>query len=355
MKQTGEVVMIRKTITRIMVITLALSVMILGAAPFVPVRGDAGGAEAYAAQKTYYKTWGKDISEKDYEKMAEKWPDYEPKRCNGWMTEVMNDVYDIPMSMGWWVEGTRNNFRKNSTVKPVKILSGAYSKIKKNIDKVKPGDIVFFNYAENGKGVWSHVGLIGEDGSLWHCTATSPGEKTGKYLTLTKWMKKYGGPKGEHGSPGSYAEVWRVLSSFETDDAVKVNKGRLTKTSVKTARYQKGNYIVIQEKISYKADGPIVGKKIRVKATLNVNKSDGGKTVVGRYITRGQRYSGNEDLTYKIKKSGEINIYYRFRISSKKIKQEDTVTPQVTIETRSGKRIFAYTKPGRESRTVTFG
>ena len=58
--------------------------------------------------------------------------------------------------------------------------------------------------------------------------------------------------------------------------------------------------------------------------------------------------------TYTIKKDGELNIYYRFRISSKKIKPEDTVTPQVTIETKSGKRIFAYTKPGRESRTISF-
>ena len=311
--------------------------------------------EAYAAQKDYYMTWGRDVSEKDYKKMAKKWLDYEPKRCNGWMTEVMNDVYGIPMSIGWWVEGTRNNFRKNTTVKPIKILSGSYSKIKKNIDMVRPGDIVFFNYAENGKGVWSHVALIGEDESLWHCTATSPGEKTGKYLTLTKWMKKYGGPKGEHGSPGSYAEVWRVLSSFEPEDTVNVTKGKLVKTDSKTAKYQKGNVIVIRERIEYEADGPIVGSKVRVKAVLNVNKESGSETVPGKFIVRGQKYDKSEDLVYKIKDKGAINIYYRFRVSSKKLKAGDTVTPQVTIETTGGDKIYAYNKAGRASRTVIFG
>ena len=343
----------KRTLIKILIMSLAFCVIYCGMATGFLNMTD-GSSEAYAAQKSYYKSWGKDISEKDYEKMADKWPDYEPKRCNGWMTEVMNDIYDIPMSMGWWVEGTRKNFRNNSTVKPIKVISGDYDKIKKNIDKVQPGDIVFFNYAENGKGVWSHVGLIGEDESLWHCTATSPGEKTGEYLTLTKWMKKYGGPKGEHGSPGSYAEVWRVLSSFDPAGTVKVTKGKLLKTDVKTARYKKGDYVELQEKIEYEASGPVVGSKVRIKATLNVNKQEGTETVAGRFITRGERQSGTEDLTYKIEKNGIIYIYYRFRISPKKLKVGYTVTPQVRIETLSGKKIYAFTKAGRKSRTVSF-
>ena len=97
-----------------------------------------------------------------------------------------------------------------------------------------------------------------------------------------------------------------------------------------------------------------MGTKVRVKATLNVNKKEGTETVAGRFITRGERQSGTEDLTYKIKEKGTIYIYYRFRISPKKLKTGYTVTPQVRIETLSGKKIYAFTKAGRKSRTVSF-
>ena len=338
--------MIKRTITMVLAL-LVLSLMVMPALDMMV--GDSQSA-AFAAED-YYKTWGNDVSEKDYQRMADKWPDYEPLRCNGWMTEVMNEVYDIPMNMGDWVIGTRTNFLNNSTVKPVKVISGSYAEIKETVDKVKPGDIVFFNSDKGGNGVWTHVGLIGKDPGLWHCTATSPGAKTGKYRTLPGWMKEQ---SGSHG-PGNYAEVWRVLSSFDRTSSTTVSYGRLDGKK-KTAIYRKGRKIIIRDTITYKADGPIVGKKISITATLNVNEpaQKGSKFALakGVKIASGQKYSGTKTLKYKVKKSGKINIYYQFNINSKKLSPGDTLTSYTNIKLGS-KSIARYTKAGIKSRTVT--
>ncbi len=333
------------------VIALAALVISLLIVPSFDIAYRGGGTSSAQAAGNYYKVWGKDISEKDYKVMTKKWPDYEPLRCNGWMTEVMKEVYDIPMSMGWWVIGTRTNFLNNSTVKPIKITEGTYKTIKKNMDLVKPGDIVFFNYSTDGKGTWSHVALMGEDDMLWHCTATSPGAKTGKYRTLPGWMKEQ---SGSHG-PGNYAEVWRVLSSFDRTSSTTVSYGRLDGKK-KTAIYRKGRKIIIRDTITYKADGPIVGKKISITATLNVNEpaQKGSKFALakGVKIASGQKYSGTKTLKYKVKKSGKINIYYQFNINSKKLSAGDTLTSYTNIKLGS-KSIARYTKAGVKSRTVT--
>ncbi|MBR6473135.1 MAG: hypothetical protein IKS99_05385, partial [Firmicutes bacterium] len=283
------------------------------------------------AATSYYKFWGSDVSEGDLQMMADKWPDYEPLRCNGWMNEVMNEVYDISMNMGSWVDGTRYNFTHNSTIKPTKVVEGTYQTIKDNMDKIKPGDIVFFNYASDGKGVWSHVAIMGEKNILWHCTATSPGSKTGKYLTLLKWMDKYGGPNGEHGSPGTYAEVWRVLSTFDSSRTVVITKGAL-KGKKRTVGYSVGKRIVVKETIAYEAYGPIVGKKVSVTAKLCKNKKVDDGYVKGITIANGERFYGNKELKYTVKKSGKMFIYYRFNISKKKLSVTSTLTPHVTVK-----------------------
>ena len=339
-----------KLIKRALVITVVAAMLSLVIAPAMDAAffGDSG--KAYAAT-SYYKVWGKNISEDDYQKMAEKWPDYEPLRCNGWMTEVMNEVYKIPMRMGNWVIGTRTNFLNNSTVKPVKVVAGTYSYIKENVDLIKPGDIVFFNSSKKGNGVWTHVALIGEKHMLWHCTATSPGKKTGKYKSITSWMKKY----RKEGEYGAYAEVWRVLSSFDVKSEVKLIKGKY-KDKIRVARYKMGTDVTVKETLSYTADGPIMGKKIKITASLNKNVRrtiDGvPKIIKGRRIAKGEKLKGSTDLTFKIKKSGEIKIYYRFTVDEV-IKKNTNLTAFTKI--KYGKKVLKnYSKVRATYRTIGF-
>ena len=342
--------MFSKHLKRILILVIAVTVVTLGVAPAGGTLFGNDSSTAYAATK-YFKTWGTDISEADFQKMAKKWPNYEPKRCNGWMTEVMNDVYKIPMKMGNWVSGTRSNFLKNSTVKPVKVVSGTYATIKKNIGLVKPGDIVFFNSSKKGKGVWTHVALVGEDHMLWHCTATSPGKKTGKYKSLTSWMKKY----RKQGQYGAYAEVWRVLSTFSADSTVKITSGSYNGQKY-TAKYSKGDQITVVESINYKASGPVVGKYVSITASLNKNiKTDNDGNVTyskGTKITSGQKYKGSTKLSFKLKKSGTINIYYRFKVSES-LADTDTMSVFTKIE-YGGKTLKNYSKAKDKKRTIEF-
>lgn len=326
---------------------LVLSLMVMPALDMMV--GDSQSA-AFAAED-YYKTWGNDVSEKDYQRMADKWPDYEPLRCNGWMTEVMNEVYDIPMNMGDWVIGTRTNFLNNSTVKPVKVISGSYAEIKETVDKVKPGDIVFFNSDKGGNGVWTHVGLIGKDHGLWHCTATSPGSKTGKYKTLTSWMKKY----QNQGEYGAYAEVWRVLSSFSVKSKVKITWNNYP-GKLRIAKYKKGLNITVRQILTYKAYGPLVGKKINITATLNKNKvtQDNGTIsyTKSKKVTDGEKLNGSTDLKYTLKDSGKIKIYYRFTIDDK-IKENTSMT--VFTKIKYGSEVLKnYSEAGSPLRMIRF-
>ena len=307
--------------------------------------------EAKADAASYYKSWGKDITEEDFQMMSDKWPDYEPKRCNGWMTEVMNDVYKIPMSMGSWVDGTRRNFLNNSTVKPIKVVAGTYSHIKENVDLIQPGDIVFFNTDKQGKGIWSHVALIGEDHMMWHCTATSPDKKTGKYKSITSWMKDY----RHQGEYAAYAEVWRVLSKFSVKSKVNVYHGRY-QNKLRVAKYKKGKDIVIHERLIYTADEPIVGKKVALTSTLNKIYSKGAGDsrvyVKGKKITAGEKYGGSTELKYKVKKSGTMHIYYRFKIDDR-IKKTSKLT--VFTKVKYGSRVLKnYKRAGGNLRTIRF-
>ncbi|MCR4709546.1 MAG: hypothetical protein K5653_04750 [Clostridiales bacterium] len=338
--------MIKRTITMVLAL-LVLSLMVMPALDMMV--GDSQSA-AFAAED-YYKTWGNDVSEKDYQRMADKWPDYEPLRCNGWMTEVMKEVYDIPMSMGDWVIGTRTNFLNNSTVKPVKVISGSYAEIKETVDKVKPGDIVFFNSDKGGNGVWTHVGLIGKDHGLWHCTATSPGSKTGKYKTLTSWMKKY----QNQGEYGAYAEVWRVLSSFKAASKVQVTKNNYP-GKLRVAKYKKGIAVTVRQTLTYKADGPLVGKKINITATLNKNKvkQENGVLVYtkSKKITDGEKFGGSTNLKYTLKKSGKIKIYYRFIIDDNV--KESTIMTVFTKIKYGSKVLKNFSDPSSLLRRIRF-
>ena len=342
--------MISRTIKRSITIALVVLIMALMAMPSFGLVFGSGQSAAYAAED-YFKTWGKDISEKDYERMSEKWPDYEPLRCNGWMTEVMKEVYDIPMSMGDWVIGTRTNFLNNSTVKPVKVTAGSYSEIKEKVTLIKPGDIVFFNSDKGGNGTWTHVALIGEDHMMWHCTATSPGSKTGKYKSITGWMKKY----QNQGEYGAYAEVWRVLSSFSVKSKVKITWNNYP-GKLRIAKYKKGKNITVRQTLTYKAYGPLVGKKIDIVASLNKNKvtRDNGNPVYtkSKKVTDGEKFKGSKNLRFTLKDSGKIKIYYRFTIDDK-IKESTSMT--VFTKIKHGSKVLKnYSEAGAPLRMIRF-